>query len=111
MLLDPLSLRLGRVPPLVRKHRVRNAQPSSHLAEVVLCIVLSCPGAEQAAAVWSFGQLGKHDAPHAAVLAENDVLRLVLETLIHEESSDGVCGFADMCAMGSAFVSDVRHGC
>jgi hypothetical protein len=43
----------------------------------------------QAAAVWAFGQLGKHDAPHAAVLAESDVLRLILDAHNHEESSDG----------------------
>jgi hypothetical protein len=50
---------------------------------------LSCAGPLQAAVVWAFGQLGKHDAPHAAVLAESDVLRLILDAHNHEESSDG----------------------
>ncbi len=63
----------------------------------------------QAAAVWSFGQLGKHDAPHAAVLAESDVLRLVLEALIHEESSDGACVIAVLLFGCMAFALSVAR--
>ncbi len=54
-----------------------------------ITLPLPCAGPVQAAAVWAFGQLGKHDAPHAAVLAESDVLRLILDAHNHEESSDG----------------------
>jgi hypothetical protein len=51
--------------------------------------MFECACNVQAAAVWSLGQLGKHDAEHANALAEQDVLRLVQNALLHEESSDG----------------------
>ena len=51
----------------------------------------------KAAAVWALGQLGKHDSEHANVLAREDVLRLLQDTLLHEESSDGACTRA--CAL------------
>lgn len=43
----------------------------------------------RAAAAWALGQLGRHSAQHARPLGEADVLRHLLNTMMHEESSDG----------------------
>jgi 3-methyladenine DNA glycosylase AlkD len=41
----------------------------------------------KAAAVWALGQMGKHGAEHARLLAEADCLRHMLGALVHEEAS------------------------
>lgn len=71
----------------------------------------------QAAAVWALGQLGKHDADHANALAQQDILRLLQDTLLHEESSDGGHGlhamgvrvFSAVCATSVRALADLRQ--
>lgn len=61
----------------------------------------------KAASAWALGQVGKHGAEHAQVLAEADTLRHLLAAALHEDASADLRGKARR-ALGAA-VANCRY--